>query len=218
MSLREEYFERIEEDLGALAVWQPGDTVTLGTVMRKADDDRFVEYGRLSTYFSGVHRRSAVASQLAISSNHVTHRVIQSGATAADPALLDPVSTARLEIDFGDRDQFMLVTPVLRRSWYANLGEIGSQLAVDPAWDNDENYLVHEVYKASDFYFAATEDASGSMQFAGKVSGLLKLLTFGATAGLTSTSAVSINHQGRSGMIAMRLVRFDDDGDPDFLP
>jgi hypothetical protein len=217
MSLPERYGKRVRQALGAIAVWQPGDPVPLGAIMKK-EGGRFNEIDQLSR-FTGIATTAVHQDKsLDLVSKGTKQRIFQAGVELPSTAALDLTAEASVKYEFSRAFEYVLKTPTLKGQHITNVNQIAQAVRSHPEWRHKEFFLVHEVYDAEQFSFVGSETRKGSLTLSGKGAGILGFLTAGASADLSSSGDVQLKLIGAGGTLAMGLVRIKKDGSTDFLP
>jgi hypothetical protein len=214
-SLPETFDKHLRSAINARAVWLPGSPIQIGDILIRNDGlfDKgpFKQIGHISEFGATIKSVSHVDISLDLASSKVKQRVFQAGAEI-DPGQLDLAAGASVKFEFSAKSQFILKTPSLGGLSIHNLLAIGGQLAGKPGWDHDDFFIVSETYGASDWTFLGTKENSSTVEFSGKGSGILSLLSAGLSVGLKSVGTIDVKLAGKSGNIGMNLVRIKKDG------
>lgn len=217
MSLPERYGKRLRQALGAIAVWQPGDSVAIGAIMKK-EGGRFNQIDQISRFTNLATTAKHQDKSLDLVSKGTKQRIIQAGVELPSAAALDLTAEASLKYEFSRAFEYVLKTPTLKGEHITNVNQIAGAVKNHAEWRHKEFYLVHEIYDAEEFSFVGSETRKGNLSISGKGAGILGFLTAGASVGLTSTGDVQLKLLGKGGTLAMGLVRIMKDGTTDFLP
>jgi hypothetical protein len=217
MSLPERYGKRVRQALGAIAVWQPGEAVALGAIMKK-EGSRFNQIDQLSRYTNTIETGKYQDKSLDLVSKGTKQRIFQAGVELPSAAAIDLTAEASVKYEFSRAFKTYSKAPTLKGQHITNLNQIAAAVRNNPDWRHKEFYVVHEVYDADQFSFSGAETRKGSLTVSGKGSGILSFLTAGASAGLSSSGDVQLKLLGQGGTLAMGLVRILKDGSTDFLP
>ena len=217
MSLPERYGKRIRRILGAVAVWQPGTPIALGTVMGR-EDGRYRPIDDIGSFTDLMKSTPHQDQNLNLVSQGVRQRLFQANAELPSTAALDLTAEASVKYEFSSESQYVLKTPTLRGSHISNLNRIAAALKGHADWDHKKFYLVHEVYDADSFSFVGNETRKSGIEISGNGSAILGFLTAGVSAGLKKTGSAEVEILGKGGSLAMGLVRIKRDGTTDFVP
>ena len=217
MSLPERYGKRIRNTLGAVAVWQPGTPIPLGSIMVK-EGSRYNLFDQLTSFTDIMKSADFQDQSLDLVSQGVRQRIIQANAELPSAAALDLTAEASVKYEFSREFEYMLKTPTLKGRHITNLNQIAKAVKAHAEWQHKRFFLVHETYDSGQFSFAGTESTKGGFTLSGKGSAILGFLTAGASVGLTKTGKVQLELIGKGGTLAMGLVRIKRDGTTDFVP
>lgn len=213
MGLPKKFDDRLRRNLGVRAVWLPGSEIALGTVLQRRDET-FLPIASLSDFGVSFTSRSMLEqASLTFQARGVSSTVLQAGAEV-DLSQIDVKANAELKIEFKREATYLIRTPTLSGEEIGNLLAVGSALKDASDWNHSRYLVVASVYRAGEFLFLGSQTGDQSVSFSGRGDAVRDLLTVGASASVnrSSSSSVSIEIVGQGGPVAMRVVRFKQDG------
>lgn len=217
MSLPERYGKRLRDALGAIAVWQPGDPVPIGTIMTR-EKKRFNAIDQLSNFTAIATTAKHQDKSLDLVSKGTKQRLFQANAELPGTAGLDLTAEASVKYEFSSEFEYVLKTPTLKGEHITNLNQVAQAVRNDPQWRHKEFFVVHEIYDAEQFSFVGSETRNRKFEISGKGAAILGFLTAGASAGISTSGDAQVSLIGKGGTLAMGLVRIMRDGSTDFVP
>lgn len=213
-TLPEAFDKHLRKAINARAVWPIGAPMEIGDIVVRGDG-LFNKIGHVRDFGAVPVTAAHVDINLDLKTSKVTQRLFQGDAEIGKDAL-DLAADASVKIEMASKTQFAFKTSSLSGESIQNMLLLGSKLAGAAGWDHDRFYIVHETYGAANWTFLGAKSASGSVQFAGKGSGIMSFLTAGMTAGLSQSGQLDLVLSGTSGKVAMNLARVKDNGSIDF--
>jgi hypothetical protein len=218
LGLPEKFDKRLKNSLGLRAAWPPGSPIEVGDVLLR-DDGIFKPIGSLKHDFGVTYRKEAVSKERSVTfqAQGVSTSILQLGVEVSWAAI-DPNAMAEVKIDFNREETYLIRTPQLTGRGIDNMIKVGRQVAQLDEWRHGDYYIAWRVYSATDFAFLGNLAKQRTVKFGGKGSAIVKLLTFGATAGVSkvSQSSVAVEIVGEKGPIAVGVAKIKDDGRVDF--
>lgn len=218
MGLPEKFDKRLKHNLGLRAVWPPGSSIQVGDVLQRADGI-FNPIANLKDDFGITYRKEKTSKErtLTFQAQGVSTTIMQLGSNVTETGL-DANANAELKIDFNKEETYFIRTPQLTGKGIDNLFKVGRDIAGTPDWRHGDYYIAWRVYSAKSFLFLGNLAKKRTIKFGGTGSAIIKLLTLGATAGITkvSQSSVSVEIVGVQGAIAMAVAKVKSDGRIDF--
>lgn len=213
MSLPTKYDRRIKRALNLRAVWEPGDSISLGDIVTRDRRGIFTDEGRLSDFGLVFRKKKSRGKSLSFNAQGVSTALFQNGAQV-DAAILNKNAAASVEVQFNREDSYMLRTPVLKGEDIDNLLQLGRAIKNVPGWEFRRFYIVWKVLTATKFTFLGSHRKGRSIKFSGKGSAVLNFLNVGATAGLTAsgTQSLEVKIVGEGGPVVMGVARVRKNG------
>jgi len=214
MSLVRKYDKTLRRRVALRAVWLPGTEVRVGDIML-LKNGALVSMGSLEDEHIDIRVSSiGEAQSLNLQSTGVSRSLIQNGANVT-LAGLDARAEAELKLRFKQENSYFLRTPVLSGEGLEGAMNMARKIAKIPSWDHLKNYVVHKVWRASDFVFLGNLEGSSEISFKGSGEQVRNIITNGISSGLSVNGGHSINLEvmGKSGPIVMQVFRVKRNGE-----
>ena len=216
MSLPDRFNRRVRQTIGANAVWLPGTTTPLGSVLVRGEG-RFRPFGKLADFGAAFQTEPHLDRDMNFSSSGTKETIIQANAELKNSSQIDLNAEATLKIELTRKFEYTVKSPTLKGQHIPNLIDVAPIVAAHAKWKHDKYYIVYEVYVADQFSFIGSEKSGSKILLSGKGSSIMSFLAAGASVGLTKTGNADITLLGKGGPLAMGLVRIKKDGSTDFV-
>lgn len=216
MSLPDRYNRRVRQTIGATAVWMPGETIRLGSVLVRGEG-LFRPFGKLADFGAAFQTEAHLDRDINFSSSGTKETLIQANAELKNSSQLDLTADASLKIQLSRKFEYTVKSPTLKGQHIPDLINVAPVVARHPNWKHDKYYIVYELYVAEQFSFIGSEKSGSTIELSGKGSAIMSFLAAGASAGITKTGNADVVLLGKGGPLAMGLVRIKKDGSTDFV-
>ena len=216
MSLERLFDRKLRSTVGIHPNWPFGTPLQLGDVLMKRAG-RFAPVANLESDFgiTNIRKMKINVGRIDLATAGVSSRTIQGGVEVTPDNIKANVK-ADLEIQFGRRDTFMFKTSKLSGVAIDNIAQVGFELMKNPNWRLRDFFVAYEIYNASDFTFLGSVSKTRKTVFSGTGSAVVKFLTLGLSAGLTSSGQhdAKLDVTGSKGTVGFAVARFRKNGLP----
>lgn len=216
MSLPGAYRDHLKNAIGAQHVWLPGSPFQAGDFFLDGGDV-WRHGGSLTDFGVQVNITAHQSRSLDLKTKSAKELLMKGNVATTLPELeADQEASASVEFKLEKRFDFVIKTPTLTVKSVTNLVQVARKLKDHPDWDRDDFFVAYEVQEAGEFTYVGSRSSNQSVKFEGSSGALVKLLKFGASAGLTRSGSADVALTGSGGAVAMGLCRIKKDGSIDF--